>query len=70
MKMQRRHQVRAPYAYCADETCDWTDATGRYPVIVEAQAAAHVEQTGHECRVVTSRETILRPAQLQAVTRA
>jgi hypothetical protein len=67
VKLQRRHRVMPTYSYCRDPACAWQDSTSRIATDTEARAVAHVEATSHEVRVVTSRETILTPAKLQAV---
>jgi len=55
MRLSRRFQVHTPYFYCVrcPEGTTGPDA--------EAQGCAHVEATGHEVRVASKTEVILRP---------
>lgn len=68
MKLSRRYQPRCDYWYCARGDCP-EGLTGSHERS-EAEARAHVEQTGHEARVVKTAEIILRPAELVITTRS
>jgi hypothetical protein len=57
----RRYQVRPSYAYCL--AGDWSDSGSGSPVRAEAEARDHADDKGHEVRVATTQERILRPQQ-------
>jgi hypothetical protein len=67
MKLSRRYQVKVDYWYCNQPECP-AGLTGHHN-LSEAEATAHVQETGHEARVVRTRELILRPAELAEVGR-
>jgi hypothetical protein len=68
MKIRRRYQPKAPYAYCRN--CPWTDPDSAHGkplqslgVSVEDAALGHVTGFGHEVRLVRTQELIIRPAE-------
>ncbi len=63
MKLTRRFQLKMRYAYCRADGCEWTSIGDENPY---PDARAHVNETGHEARVVTTSETILRPEKATA----
>jgi hypothetical protein len=67
VKLSRRFQVKVDYWYCCEPKCP-AGLTGHHN-LSEAEATAHVQESGHEARVVKTRELILRPAELQAASR-
>jgi hypothetical protein len=71
VKLSRRYQDLPAYAYCRHHLCGWTDCGTSRGVAeaVEAEGDAHVRETRHEVRVVTSSHTILTFPKVPAVTR-
>jgi hypothetical protein len=67
VKLSRRFQVKVDYWYCAEKGCP-AGLTGHHN-LSEAEATAHVSESGHEARVVKTRELILRPAEVAEVAR-
>jgi len=67
MRLSRRYQAKVDYWYCNHPKCP-AGLTGHHN-LSEAEATEHVHATGHEARVVKTRELILRPAEFEAVPR-
>jgi hypothetical protein len=67
MRLARRIEPKVDYWYCNEAKCP-AGLTGHHN-LSEAEATAHVQESGHEARVVKTRELILRPAELAEVPR-
>jgi hypothetical protein len=68
VRFSKSFEFRCDYWYCNHPECP-AGLTGHHDQS-QAEAEAHVRESGHEARVVKTRELILRPAELAEVSHA
>jgi hypothetical protein len=59
MRLTRRVEYKVDYWYCNESGCP-EGLTGHHN-LSEAEAEAHANESGHEARLVKTREVVIRP---------